>query len=882
MQHNGGDTRRLAARPAVVLVWSYKGGQGRSWTAANAAYWLARRGHRVLLTDLDYRAPGLPYFALNMLVRPDNANLPPGVGARKEGLPADGGISLCFLEAIVRFWYWARERPAVNGSIEDLWRRLGEELPDVPFGPRLNQLVWQVPFEPNDGVTGAVYFAPCGDITDANFQRFVGEGNPFRQVLHPRSDPGQAAQLRFTDLLYVALARMAENVHADFVVIDLPAGVSALTEMLLDPPNARSLSELFRFAVPGVLLAVTSPAAQAIDGTRQFLNGHLTQRVPLHEPDPLPPVLREQRAFILFNMQSEFGLIEGEELDGFDLKELTDSQRREILTDPQSREFVSDWAAPEKDVLRILDRACFSPWIPESAFREFVLPVVQTQHHRIVNARVASRLLASEIDTISVKMRQMLHVVGTALQRFLNRGHLVPPATQKTESIDTEHEVVLFGEDVPAFRAFCEQLSRSGVSVTAHFGKHEDLLQAAMALQTQSMKKHRSNVVADLATLGIRRPRTSTCHVQSARFTNGQLLPGETATVSNLFGWIFERCHIAAFPHYLLGHLWTNHRERITSPTKVVPELRSSLDVASWAFVETCTYRGQWLMLPLTLLAKLLVVRNEPTAVTRWTWPQLRQTLDQTRSGKAQLLTESKRAGEGTVGLSLWYEWNQFLISCGAIEVSRDEGHDLGRVLLGGNLQKASYLELLDYYRQLVNLNHPRDRASIDWEHSGDAFHDRQYAAWLGWTDWLWKLSADGKLGDCGFLPLPRQEAVFPSQPVEGWGLVITKLGEEAGFLPDLIHKFLAIEWQILWQAAGGCSPFIDVIRNRQLQAQQPWLLPTASTLERVVPKGKTANVPLEIAAVAGHVSQHLGDHRQVQHFDILRRLLEELVDNDS
>jgi|GEM_PF-5385354 len=880
MERNSGDARRLTARPAVVLVWSYKGGQGRSWAAANTAYWLARKGHRIVLADLDYRAPGLPYFVLNMLRRPDKTNLPPGVGEPKRGLPSEGGVELGFLEAAVRFWHWARERDSVSNDVDELWNRLGEPLPDLPGKTWLKQLMWTVPFEAQDSVTGSVFFAPCGDITDSNFQRFVGEGNPFRQVLHPGSDPGRAAPVQFTNLLYVALARMADEVQADFVVIDLPAGVSALTEMLLDPPDPKTLEGLFRFSVPGVLLAVTSPAAQAIDGTRRFLNGRLTERVSDDETIRLPPILRDARAFVLFNMQSESGTMRPEELAGFDLAELTDSQRREILTDQQSREPVSDWTTQEKDVLRILDRACFCPWIDEGAFREFIFPAVQTRHHRIVGGQILSDLLASHIDTIEIAMRPVLHVIGTALQRYLNRGQLVPAITRRTESTDSvPQELVLFGEDVPAFRAFCGELSRLGLCIRSHFAKHEDLLRVLLKEELKRLKAKAPGAVDRLRDLGYRPATTALVPLKSERFVSGVSEPvGEQ---SKSLDWILANCHLAGFPHYLLGNLWTNRRKDITLPAKVIGDLQVSLDAAAWAFGETCTYRGQWLMLPLTLLTKLLIVRGEPTAVTRWTWPQLQDWLPK-EPGTARLLTESRLADSRSIGLSLWYEWNQFLISCGETEVTRDEGHDLGRVRLGRELTESRYHELLSRYRELTHLAQADDLGTVSWENAGVAFHKHKYAAWLGWTDWLSDLSQSGKLNDCGFLPLPKQEAVFPTQPVEGWGLVITKAGGNLEFLPDIIRQFLAIDWQISWQAAGGCSPFIDVIRNQKLQSAQPWLLPTAITLERVVPKGKTVHVPLEIAAVATYVSQHLGPHRQREQFDILKRLLEELVDNDS
>jgi CobQ/CobB/MinD/ParA nucleotide binding domain len=56
----------------TITFYSYKGGLGRTLAVANAAWYLARRGHRVLALDFDFDGPGLHYkLALDQQIRPD-------------------------------------------------------------------------------------------------------------------------------------------------------------------------------------------------------------------------------------------------------------------------------------------------------------------------------------------------------------------------------------------------------------------------------------------------------------------------------------------------------------------------------------------------------------------------------------------------------------------------------------------------------------------------------------------------------------------------------------------------------------------------------------------------------------------------------------------
>lgn len=53
-------TRRMSAIPHKMLVFSGKGGVGKSTVAANLAATLADRGHRVGLLDIDFHGPSIP------------------------------------------------------------------------------------------------------------------------------------------------------------------------------------------------------------------------------------------------------------------------------------------------------------------------------------------------------------------------------------------------------------------------------------------------------------------------------------------------------------------------------------------------------------------------------------------------------------------------------------------------------------------------------------------------------------------------------------------------------------------------------------------------------------------------------------------------------
>ena len=45
----------------VITFYSFKGGVGRTLLLANTALFLARANKRVVMLDLDFEAPGLPY-----------------------------------------------------------------------------------------------------------------------------------------------------------------------------------------------------------------------------------------------------------------------------------------------------------------------------------------------------------------------------------------------------------------------------------------------------------------------------------------------------------------------------------------------------------------------------------------------------------------------------------------------------------------------------------------------------------------------------------------------------------------------------------------------------------------------------------------------------
>lgn len=82
---------------AVFLFWSYKGGQGRTWACANFGLTLALKGAKVLLLDMDYRAPGLPFYFVPLSDHAKGAAL---------GEPLPGAPSYGLVDGLLR-WFTA-------------------------------------------------------------------------------------------------------------------------------------------------------------------------------------------------------------------------------------------------------------------------------------------------------------------------------------------------------------------------------------------------------------------------------------------------------------------------------------------------------------------------------------------------------------------------------------------------------------------------------------------------------------------------------------------------------------------------------------------------------------------------------------------------------
>ena len=873
-----------ANAPTLVLFWSYKGGQGRTWACTNIALDLAfRGGARVLLLDADFKAPGLHYF-----LRPFLSEEPDAV-AKMESL----GFGL--IDGLLR-WYVAYSnaaggaRPQADPDFRDpeLFRELLEtvEVPasrdtrlppegwtkrpetkplsrvhpngapapgtlaDVIRPVHLDRLRTQIAAEEPEllpAQVGELWLAPCGNVEDVEFRKRYGEGYPWRVLTDPRSEPARGAPLTFADAFYTAASHLAERCGAEYVFVDLPAGVSNLAEQLIEPVYADDdLRERFQWGEPSGLVAVTSLAHQALEGTAALLDGRLVEPPPDEgarssedtSPAYRPRVVRERRATVLYNL----------------LHENMISLRQAIEQHSRETGIPADFPART-----VLPRGGFEIH-PKLGMSEWTVLLPEVTH-TYVGTRAISR---DELAALRLRALNSLEI--WTLTDYRRRGRIPRLRAQgdfwsehRAEAGEVPAELVLAGEDVPALDAFVTQLLRAwshgngaAPRLTLYRFDHQDLFDALeMGQIVTDLRRSLELPVA---------PRNDALEVRVERLQEGGRTDEGARHVALKELW--STADAVAVPHYLLGRVtgWGV----LDLEQALGTGAREALEQQVEAFEELCCHRGVWCAYPFSVVAKLGFSRV-PLGADRRRFADLKATVG--RDGEPWILTEARADS-----LSLWYEWEQLLVSSGARLVTYAKGDHVGRLIDGASGSPAAdaVFRSVEQYWSLIRSQRSADVGRVDWTNAAECFASHpDYRLRLGWSDWSAGAVSTDENEEEGaglhFGPLPVEDVSSPRQPLEGWVLVLPQ--PESADVDSRRRTARALqvmttpEWQRAYQLHGGGSAFTAVLRDPEVRSRLPWIPYVADAVEGAIPKGKNRTAPEYARAVTSFLTYVLFRH---------------------
>ncbi len=141
--------------PRFIAYYSYKGGVGRSLALANTAFVMASQGHKVLIIDMDFEAPGQHMTELFVRRGVDRAGL--------SNWPGSG-----FLEMLKDWVNHVTEKSDEPYSLQVLpyLRRPREEVNST--------LIEVAKKRQEDGEPGEIWLMPSGRANDANYAEQVG------------------------------------------------------------------------------------------------------------------------------------------------------------------------------------------------------------------------------------------------------------------------------------------------------------------------------------------------------------------------------------------------------------------------------------------------------------------------------------------------------------------------------------------------------------------------------------------------------------------------------------------------------------------------------------------------------------------------------------
>lgn len=351
------------------------------------------------------------------------------------------------------------------------------------------------------------------------------------------------------------------------------------------------------------------------------------------------------------------------------------------------------------------------------------------------------------------------------------------------------------------------------------------------------------------------------------------------------FSEFWEKADLIAIPHYMLGYASAKGIVSFEEALRQQPEgeeyckrVRGLLSTYCMAFDETCTFQGEWVAVPHTVVSKVLYHRGGVDE-TLATWDDI---FSKTETIDAKPLCEDKLGK-----LSLWYEWHMVLAASGAELFDRRLGEDRPTFSKDyqifceqfleseepdkGAVEQTKLYKALENFRRLVASQHPSCIGVEGWWDAQTAFDrsERPFFCFSGWSDCALGFS---RQSDIDARPIPKfhssNGAGAAKQSLEGWVIVIPdrplgrrgaptlqskfsrrNAGVTDNDLARLAISFLRRDWQRQFHRQTGCSPLRTILSEEMAatgrgQSGQQKLIKLGSIVQSSIfestPKGKS------------------------------------------
>jgi len=822
------------SNPSIVIFWSYKGGQGRTWACANIALDLAlNQGGRVLVIDFDYRAPGMHLF-FQPLTEIALSQAPFGFveGLLRWHITYDKSYQL--ERSIAKIDYSSSDsltelirKYRVPDKTHDRFSLLGDdwEVKGVEQHGKQGGLLDVL--HPIDLLkaktlgaksknTGSLHIAPCGDVQDPMFRDYFGEGYAWRLLADPRSrGQNERTPLTFADAFYSVAAHLARKCQAEFVFIDLPAGVSNLGSQLISPTfgDHATCARFRHSAAPSGLIAVTSLSHQSLEGSAALFQGALTDD---SSGSFIPEVVTQKRATVLYNLLN-----------------VHQTAMADLIGKHSERTGIPIEFENGLPVGGFLEHG-------DLAFSEWLVPLSEIRHS-YASSPPAPR---SWLDPMRNKTNPVLEVwTGTRpgalglVPRLHRRGQF--HAEPSGMDVPAPSTLRLVAEDVPTAKAFIDQLLEDSLPglerIELRCFEHPDLFDGLLVdNDTETLVK---GFRQDCGLSESRHKPSFPVKVHRRR-VGGEPHGGEETIERLSFDDLCGQAHAIAIPHYLLGHFFESAQGIADLGEVLGGERRQTVENQVTRFEELCCYRNVWCAFPFALLAKLVFCRKQLPRRRR-RFRDLKEDAEVDDESQPWILTESKADS-----LSLWYEWEQILVSTGGKLLSRSQGSDVAQLV--ARTESEPVYQCIRLYWELIRSQDPKDIGVTDWTNSLDRFRTTEsYKFWLGWNDWAHGVKGEGD--KAGFISFPLDEITSPRQPLEAWIWVIPRTDQtqsEVKATACAIYRTMSYEWQRAFQERGGSTALHKVLTDPELERRQPWLSLVVEAVVHAVTKGATPTVP--------------------------------------
>lgn len=843
--------------PTILLFWSFKGGQGRSWCCSNLALDLAlHRGARVLLIDLDYRAPGLHHYFRRYLSQPIEScrfgilealhtwfqayslTFDPD----RSGPPEVPGLSITdksYFEYFVRKYRLPDSTHSEFAILTDDWS--ADDARDQSLFGAVQAVELPKPdelFSPASEIRrGQLHLAHCGNIKSPDFRHFFGEGFPWASMKDPQRWGMPAhAPLGLGEIFYSLISVLARECQADYVLIDLPAGSSALNELMMAPSDPEPPERQPRCGPDG-LVVVTSASEQSLDGVSMLLKGQLLKR-----SGGRPSLVSQDRTIVCYNFLAD--------------------------EEPAVRPLLEHYGDLIDHRIDFMEGS----WIPSDGFRawselsfvEWLIPLKRVEHPYVRQDLVREQTLQMMYESTMPAVRRWTSIKEESeghLIRLRKRGFFGVHKGVNTRGL--VDELVIAVEDVPPVDLFVGLLMETlpGIKqVTVWRFNHDDLFKAILR-PNQSLDHFKQQLFNGTngeratgmrATKEIWRPGNATERgSQEFSFPSADSLLQET------------NADIVAVPHYMLGSMF--NRGIADLEDQLGTESRGNLAREVTRFEELCCYRDVWCAIPFTALVKLIVSRIELDPSERHRFRDLANKAKIELLGKREdgwFLTESKANS-----LSLWYEWDQILVCTGAKLLHRTSGWNVARLISQDGAEKEAVFAATRLYWQLINSQKEEDIGHVDWIGAFDCFFrtPTQYKYWLAWSDWCQSVKTEDP--KCAFAPMPVEEVSAPRQPLEGWVFVVPyrdpateAVADRTQAVARTLYATTSFDWQRKFQSRCGTSAYTKVLQDVDVQKQQSWASVVLEAMRNATTKGTTPIVPLYAQAIIWFLTKVLYD----------------------